>query len=92
MLNRETTFSFSTIISVVVASFAPLFTRATPTLVMGVLVVFNISVLLFYNFCNRTDQLSQPISLLRRFGLDHMVSVLIAALLACMASTQLLRS
>lgn len=92
MLSRETTFSFSTIITVAVASFAPLITRATPSVVMGVLVVFNLLVVVVYNFCNRGDRINQPISFLRRFGLDHMVSVLIAALLACLASSQLLHS
>lgn len=92
MLSRETTFSFSTIVTVAVASFAPLITRATPTVVMGVLVIFNLLVVLAYNLCNRGDRHSHPTSFLRRLGLDHMVSVLIAALLACLASTKLLHS
>ncbi len=88
MLNRDTAFSYATIISVVVASFAPLVTRATPTAVMGVLVSFNLVVLVIYQFCSK--DLSQSVSVFRRIGIDHMVSVVTATFIACMASTQIL--
>ena len=88
MLNRNTAFSFCNHHFSGCCELRPTCYPSYPTAVMGVLVSFNLVVLVIYQFCSK--DLSQSVSVFRRFGIDHMVSVVTATFIACMASTQIL--